>query len=376
MSVLVSSTGFLKFNCKGADHYVPVPMANMEAYKRALQRVDTLGRPNVVVIMIDALSRAQFIRALPKTIDYFEELNKGNKFSVFDFEFFGILGAYSPPNRYAFFSGYPLADDQAFFEGSPFPLSEKVLRVNERNGVWMWDLLSERGYVTYSARDMCSRVAAYVYDDFVSKPWTDVHFQQLYCDSGYRTHDSSSEHCLGNRYAHNYVFQSGLQFFDAHPDVPRFLFLDFSEGHEPSMRIVRTMDDDILSSVKRFIADENTAVIVASDHGIGYGKQHITPNGPLEERLPALYMVMPNRNNTIFSRVARKNLQTNTQKLVTGIDVFETVMQLAGSDGKRPWAYSLLRPLPSRTCKEAGINIHACPCSLWDGKKPSRITWQ
>lgn len=50
--------------------------------------------------------------ALPKTIDYFEKLSNRDQFRVFDFKFFGTLGAYSPPNRYAFFSGYPLADDQ------------------------------------------------------------------------------------------------------------------------------------------------------------------------------------------------------------------------------------------------------------------------
>lgn len=50
---------------------------------------------------------------------------------------------------------------QAFFDGSPFPQEQKVLRVNERKGVWMWDVLSEQGYITYSARDMCSKYAPY-----------------------------------------------------------------------------------------------------------------------------------------------------------------------------------------------------------------------
>lgn len=118
---------------------------------------------------------------------------------------------------------------QAFFDGSPFPQEQKVLRVNERKGVWMWDVLSEQGYITYSARDMCSkyapfsrfirlhactanafvpkgltrvfnsdRTAAFVYDDFVSRPWTDVHFQEIYCDHRYKMHASSSEHCLSS----------------------------------------------------------------------------------------------------------------------------------------------------------------------------------
>lgn len=56
--------------------------------------------------------------AMPKTLQFFQNLNSepGQRFSVFDFQFFGTLGAYSPPNRYAFFSGYPFVDDQVRFE--------------------------------------------------------------------------------------------------------------------------------------------------------------------------------------------------------------------------------------------------------------------
>jgi hypothetical protein len=63
---------------------------------------------------------------------------------------------------------------QAFFDGSPFPQEQKVLRVNERKGVWMWDVLSEQGYITYSARDMCSKYApspaSYVFTQMRSFP--------------------------------------------------------------------------------------------------------------------------------------------------------------------------------------------------------------
>lgn len=41
-----------------------------------------------------------------------------------------------------------------------------------------------------------TRTAAFVYDDFVSKPWTHVHFQDLYCDQHYKSHADSFEHCL------------------------------------------------------------------------------------------------------------------------------------------------------------------------------------
>lgn len=374
----VGSLQYVKFKCKELEELVVVPMTNEKAYEQVLARnlSSSSIKPNVVVMMIDAVSRAQFVRAMPKTLQFFQNLNSepGQRFSVFDFQFFGTLGAYSPPNRYAFFSGYPFVDDQAFFDGSPFPQEQKVLRVNERKGVWMWDVLSEQGYITYSARDMCSKTAAFVYDDFVSRPWTDVHFQEIYCDHRYKMHASSSEHCLSTRYAHQYVLDSGLLFHETYTGVPRFTYLDFAEGHEPSMRIVRTMDNDLVEQLPRYLSDGNTIVVLASDHGIGYGKQHVTKDGPLEERLPALYVIAPNK---VLTKESRANLERNTQKLVSGTDVYETVADFVGAAGARPWAHSLLRPMPSRTCKEAGINVHACPCSLWDGgATKSRITWK
>lgn len=59
---------------------------------------------------------------------------------------------------------------------------------------------------------------------------------------------------------------------------------------------------------------------------------------PLEERLPALYVIAPNRSAGLTPD-QRSQLKRNTNKLVNGVDVFETVMEVMGSAGHRPWAY-------------------------------------
>lgn len=45
------------------------------------------------------------------------------------------------------------------------------------------------------------------------------------------------------------------------------------------MTVLRTMDDDLVNHLEKFLADQRTVVIVASDHGIGYGNQHAKPEG-------------------------------------------------------------------------------------------------
>lgn len=69
------------------------------------------------------------------------------------------------------------------------------------------------------------------------------------------------------------------------------------------------------------MSDGNTAMVIVSDHGIGdFAKLESVH---LEERLPALFMAAP--RSLVRALDAHHHLQANTLKLVTPLDVFETV---------------------------------------------------
>jgi hypothetical protein len=130
--------------------------------------------------------------------------------------------------------------------------------------VWMWELYKNYGYVTFSARDFCSRLplptlciltlshslahphihlsraSEWMYDDFISRPWTDSHFQEMYCEMLYKQHGSAYPHCLGQRHAHEFIIRAANLFKKLHAEVPTFTLLDFTEGHEPSMTVIRS----------------------------------------------------------------------------------------------------------------------------------------
>jgi hypothetical protein len=143
-------------------------------------------------------------------------LRQSDKFDVFDFEYAHILGAFSPPNRWAAFSGHPpfFADVKVpshvwalvpkvarkltknwllsfyyyyyfQYEGNPYQEWEADAFRNveyDQGDVWMWDYFKNRGYTTFSARDFCSEKATFVYGDYISRPWTDVHWQNMFCE--------------------------------------------------------------------------------------------------------------------------------------------------------------------------------------------------
>lgn len=70
---------------------------------------------------------------------------------VYDFKRYSIMGAYSPPNRYAVFSGYPPFFADVHYQGSPFPKNDTSINVSKRRheGNWMWEYMSQLGYMTF-----------------------------------------------------------------------------------------------------------------------------------------------------------------------------------------------------------------------------------
>ena len=94
--------------------------------------------PNLLVIMIDPLSRQQLKRSLPNTWALLELLG------FIDFPRYTAVGNNSGPNQAALYSGLPLAARQDIRSSS---------KSTER--IWLWDRLKDAGYMTMKAEDGC-----------------------------------------------------------------------------------------------------------------------------------------------------------------------------------------------------------------------------
>ena len=78
-----------------------------------------------------------------------------------------------------------------------------------------------------------------------------------------------------------------------------------------------------------------------------------------------------------------KAMAENTEKLVTPMDVFETLVQVgsrqqptAKAAAARAWASDLFNvQLPDRNCKDTGLGPNACPCDSWNDTIPSLRRW-
>lgn len=115
-----------------------------------------------------------------------------------------------------------------------------------------------------------------------------------------------------------------------------------------------------------------TIVIFFSDHGMRFGDIRKYFTGWLEERLPFLYIWLPESFKQEYPELT-ENLRINQDRLVSPFDLHITVkhiLKLAGGYEKEltaiscPNCQSLFFEVPhNRSCPDAGIDKHWCTCT-------------
>lgn len=80
------------------------PTYNSTLYKIAKSK--TKEKPKIIFMLtLDSMSRRHFFRKMPKTVDYLNNLNKGDDYWAFDFKLHNILGPSSIGNQVPIFGG-------------------------------------------------------------------------------------------------------------------------------------------------------------------------------------------------------------------------------------------------------------------------------
>lgn len=105
---------------------------------------------------------------------------------------------------------------------------------------------------------------------------------------------------------------------------------------------------------------------VFGDHGMRFGPVRQTFIGQLEERLPMMYLYLPDRFKQKYP-IFSNNIKTNARRLTTHFDMHATllhVLDLNKPRFKTKWGISLFNKIPTdRTCEDAGIKSHWCTCN-------------
>lgn len=323
---------------------------------------------NVLILGIDALSRLNFHRTMPKTLSFIKK--KG----AVELLGYNKVGDNSYPNVVAMLMGYKEDDlkkichpfSSTTFDFCPF--------------IWHW--FKQAGYYTAFGEDSSSLgTFNYLLKGFATTP-TDyylhplVHFSERAVGVN---KDFNVQLCMGEKF----FFQVLLDYVEdvistVWPSKLFGFFWEITMSHD-YLNYPMVMDDSYEKFFKRLEETkylEETVIFIVSDHGIRWGPIRSTMQGRLEERLPLVYVLTPKSFRDNYNE-AYNNLKMNSRRLTTPLDVHKTLADLVNMDNiqnanilsrmKEPYAIkrsmSLFLQIPTnRTCKSAGIEDHWCTC--------------
>ncbi|KAG7295309.1 hypothetical protein JYU34_022314 [Plutella xylostella] len=188
-------------------------------------------------------------------------------------------------------------------------------------------------------------------------------------------HNKKDRYCIGDTPSFLLMLKKTEEFMKL--DGPKFAFTFISDiTHDRS--ILSVADTDTAAWLRRLRDGghlEDTLVVVHGDHGPRYVKQRSTLIGKLEERLPLLAIILPERYKRSHPE-ALANLRGNKRTLTTPHDLYHTYLEIMGlkeyqNSYRVPGSsfqrgMSLVEPIPkNRTCADAGVEAHWCACVKW-----------
>lgn len=319
---------------------------------------------SVLVLGIDSVSRLNFLRTMPNTETYLRETGwiglKGyNK--VADNTF---------PNLMAILTGQ---NQQRAVSRCKPTIAYKLDRCP-----FIWQNFRNAGYVTaYGEDETMLNTFNYLKVGFVEPP-TDYYLRPYILASEKLLTVKKRfglKYCTGPEISLERIFNYATNFAKTFLGVPYFGFFWTTSVSHDNMNGISSMDTRILEKLKYLEQGgvlNDTMVIFLSDHGMRWGSIRNTFVGWYEERLPFVYIWLPEWLRKEYPE-AYESLLVNENRLTSPLDMYETlreVLKLADGDAEPspdcPMCRSLFGKVPrERGCQDAGVAAHWCTCTAF-----------
>ncbi|XP_031351352.1 uncharacterized protein LOC116176734 [Photinus pyralis] len=326
---------------------------------------------NVLVVGLDAVSRVNLHRQMPKTVQVLKEME------AVEFLGYNKVADNTFPNVIPILTG--LAENE-LAETCWHSTREKFDKCP-----FIWKDFSKKNYVTAFGEDAAwMGMFNYAKLGFITQP-TDYFWGPF----NYRSekeignqHKMNVYQCVGSREVYRVLLEYIAKFCTtmSQSNIPFFGFFWGSSLSHDYLNKPKLGDEHYANFFRRLKQNgilSNTVLIFISDHGIRWGGIRATFQGRMEERLPFLFMALPSEYRENHA-LAYSNLRRNTRRLITPFDLHETIKDLLDPYALTPTlihcreqirqdnnarGYSLFELIPNtRTCSSASIASHWCTC--------------
>lgn len=328
---------------------------------------DRKGSPNVIVVAFDSVSHNQFLRRLPLAYNFLTQKLNGIVFNSYNVVGDGTNAAL-----------FPILTGKTELE---LPEARKGNINNTKLNPWdfLFFQLREDGYHTAYFEDL-PEIGTFQqkYNGFKYQP-ADHYLRAFFMEANKMTPDCL--YCVGGIARYNLMLNLTHQF--ASTEGKRFGFTLISHiTHDGDY--LKTADTELVQFLLSFEADgllQNTLLIIMADHGTRFDRLRMTYQCKIEERLPFMAIVLPEKLKKARPR-AEESLRANADILTTPFDIHSTILDVVGLHHLRnnykvhsselPRSMSLLEPIPSsRSCAEADVLTHWCACLNWENVSPN-----
>jgi len=323
-----------------------LPKIKGSSFNEKMKLKPDQSSPNLLLILIDPISRARFEGSLAKTHALLQRLN----FTSFDA--YTAVGNNSGPNQAALYSGRPLAKRDS---------------ISNHTREWLWDTLRQRGYATLKAEDGCIDNSNMI-QSISPKVDHGEAFNKMMC------FDFQRPNCLAGKPAAQHLVEYVNEFMIAYNNrKPWAGLIHLIDSHEDTQIVEGTLDDILVEFLFNIYDREqakklgsrrafelqispdiwnNTVVLVMSDHGLHYGDYVQSAAGLRERSQPMLHVHLP---IGLTSAKEREILELNKHFVVTPFDVYRTLLDMLSppiinkeqkGEREQSLGFSLLRPFP------------------------------
>ncbi|KAG9393390.1 Protein of unknown function DUF229 [Carpediemonas membranifera] len=313
--------------------------------------------PHVVVIIIDAVSRANMARTMPLVMRRLRSWSNTADVRAVSYPFFHTIGLNTPPNETPLFSGR--------YQPHKYQTGRRFFPEDYLDTPWIWQRAKEQGYVTARASQWCREFMSCSLGLSNVQEHFDYHYTGGACHAesseGYSDITGRDNVCNNGRSDASVMADWVRGVVSASDKVGRksFSFVLIEQAHNGNgLQFSNNVQDAVLSLMDLAV-DNNTAVVLLGDHGLHYSDFSSTAYGVVEVRQPPLSIILPssvlaNRPQDVVAMTA------NTAAVVSPLDVHATLLDIAGISAPATefdGGVSVMSKSmdTNRTCADAGI---------------------
>ena len=344
---------------------------------------------NVLLLVIDSVSRFTTYKYLPNLIKYLNNQKSSNPdsfFSLYEFTKFGIPETNTIPNMAQILYGKSIESIKSSITVSvPDKSEDSPDHISYQKAHSIWDYYKSQGFVTLFYKDT---IFDYI-SQFIGRKVTADHAFLNYWRSAwpvYGFHDvSNRQRCMGNQNSHNLTFGYVYEYFEKYENNNKFAYVHLDAAHENSGNI-QTVDqegkDFFIALTEMFKRkNENFVIYFMSDHGYKFDKLMYDARGFIEGTSPFGYLFLSKEVEEKLG--ARDFLRHNSEMLTGRFDTNLMLKYLAhypydmpskGYFEKIKEGYGVKSVVnifnekvsPYRTCDEFGVPKYRCSCSWYE----------